>query len=508
MLSSAVFFIVSALILVSDVVTAGEIARLPRAPRAFAYLSAFCGLLILPATLVGFASGSVLAGRTMYTIAWLWPLTLALFAAQAIYSWARRLATPGLALPIVAYNVLVALAAISRSLASFDDVLGELVLVPEAARASALALVFGREALGSPFALLVPMLVPAHPARGRAMRLSRSALATLAVVTSCIVALEWPPAARAVTTYGGFDAQRLQERPGGDFTLGLWVLPTLDAPPPSLALTYDLQLIDSLTPGAIAVELTPNGTRSGALDSLNRTLDDLRRDSTLLIVALGYDRHDRDRFAASPDEYAVARIRAIDRIVRTLRPDYVLPAREPYEAGKRALGDVPMAWWMSYLSKAADTAHVLRPRTLVGIEAASFSANDSALYHWAATPGSGIDVLGFAFVPSYAGAAALQARMRVADRWMRIAQSKEHWIFAAGETPATHGERNQARALQGTLAWATSRTRIRGLIVRSAGDYDAVNGIRAPGGRLRPVADVLRRARTLLAESRALGREP
>jgi hypothetical protein len=98
--------------------------------------------------------------------------------------------------------------------------------------------------------------------------------------------------------------------------------------------------------------------------------------------------------------------------------------------------------------------------------------------------------------------------LRAADRWMRNAQNKEHWIFAAGETPATHGERNQARALWGTLAWATSRAGVRGLIVRSAGDYDAINGIRAPGGRLRPVADVLRRARTLLAESRALGREP
>lgn len=508
MLSSAVFFIVSALVLAWDVVTAGEIARLPRAPRSFAYLSAFCGLLILPATLVAFASGSVLAGRAMYTIAWLWPLTLVLFAGQAIYGWARRLAAPGVALPIVAYNVLIVLAAISRSLASFDDVLGEIVLVPEAARASALGLVFGREALGSPLALLVPMLVPANPARSRAMRLSRSALATLAVVTSCVIALEWPPAARAVTTYAAFDAERLQERPGGDFTLGLWILPALDAPPPPLALTYDLQLIDSLAPGAIAVELTPNGTRSGALDSLNRTLDDLRRDSTLIIVTLGYDRHDRERFDASPDEYAVARIRAVDRIVRTLRPDYLLPAREPYEAGARALGDVPVDWWISYLSKAADTARLLRPRTLVGVDAASFSKKDSALYHWAAGENSGIDVLGFAFVPSYAGADALQARLRAADRWMRNAQSKEHWIFAAGETPATHGERNQARALWGALAWATNRARIRGLLVRSAGDYDAINGIRAPGGRLRPVADVFRRAHTLLAESRALGREP
>jgi hypothetical protein len=504
---SAVFYSVSALVLLWDVVTAGEVARLPRVPRAFAYLSAFCGLLILPAAIVAVASSSILAGRAMYTIAWLWPVTLVLFAAQTLYAAARRLATPSIALPVALYNVFIAAAAISRSLASFDDVLLAGVLVPEAARANAMSLVFGREALGSPFALLMPILLPASPARGRVMRAARSGLALIAGAAALVIALEWPPAAHAVTTYGPFDAERLQERPGGDFALGLWILPALAAPPPPLALTYDLQLVDSLRPAALAVEVTPAGARAAVMDSLGRALEDLRRDSTLLVVSLGYDRGDRERYRASPARYAAARLRAIDRIVRSLRPDYLLPAREPYDAGARALGDVPPAWWVRYFAAAADSVHLLRPRTRVALTASTFTPNDSTIYHWAATPSSGIDVLGFAFVPSFAGAAALQARLRAADRWMRRS-TKEHWVFAAGETPATHGERNQARALWGTLAWATSRARINGLLVRSAGDYDAVNGIRAPGGRLRPVADIVRRTQILLAESRALGREP
>lgn len=507
MVLSAVFYGASSLVLLWDVVAAGQISRLPRIPRGFAYLTAFCGLLILPATLVSVAAAFILSGRAMYTIAWLWPLTLVLFAAQALYSVARRLVTPAIGLPIVAYNLLIAAAAISRSLASFDDVLLAGVLVPEAAHANALGWVFGRAALGSPFALLVPALAPASPARGRWTRAARGALAVMTGAAALVIALEWPPAARAVTTYTTFDAQRLQERPGGDFAMGLWILPALDRPPPPLALTYDLQLIDSLSPEAIAVEVTPAGTQAGILDSLARALEDLRRDSTLLIVTLGYDARDGERYRASPDAYAAYRLRAIDRIVRRLRPDYLLPAREPYEAGARALGAVPVAWWIRYLANAADSARRLRPRTRVGFAASSFTPNDSALYHWAATPSSDIDVLGFVFVPSYGGGASLQARLRVADRWMRSAP-KEHWVFAVGETPSTHGERNQARALWGTLAWATSRPRIRGVLVRAAGDYDAVNGIRAPGGRLRPVADVFRRAHSLLAESRALGREP
>jgi hypothetical protein len=491
---SAVFFGVSALVLVWDVVVAGQIARLPRVPRALAYLSAFCGLLIVPATIVAVASGSVLAGRALFTIAWLWPLTLTLFAAQALYVVARRHATPGIALPIALYNLLIAAAAVSRALASFDDVLPAAVLVPEAARAGAMGLLFGRAALGEPLALLVPILIPVSPARNRLRRGIRASLAIAAASAALLVAIEWPPSARAVLSYSAFENARLQERPAGDFALGVWILPALNGPPPPLALTYDLRLVDSLGVGAVAVEVTPEGARQAVLDSLARSVDRLRRDSTLLVVSVGYDAGDRQRFAASPDAYLERRLRAVDRIVRSLRPDVLHPASAPYEAGVRALGRVPLAWWTRYLAQAADSAHHLRPRTRVAVAASSYTPDDSLLFQWARRPESGIDVLGFVFTPSYAGAAALQER--------------EYWIFATGDTPGTHGERNQARALWGTLAWATSRSRIRGLLVRAAADYDAVNGIRAPGGRVRPVGDVLRRAASLLAESRALGREP
>jgi hypothetical protein len=462
-------------------------------------------LLILPAALVAVSASFILSGRAMYTIEWLWPLTLSLFAAQALYAALRHLAVGSFAWPLALYNVLIAAAAISHSLSSFDDVLLSGVLIPETARASAMGLVFGRDALGNPFAILVPILVPASPARGRLMRAARSGLALLASAAGLVIVLEMPPAARSVSTYDEFDRERLQERPAGDFALGLWILPTLDDPPPPLALNYDLQLVDSLRPNVLAVEITPEGARAAVLDSLSRSLEDHRRDSTLLVVSLGYDSGDRERYRASPSEYSRRRLRAVSRIVRSLRPDYLLPAREPYEAGARALGDVPAAWWVRYFAAAADSVHLLRPRTRVGIEATTFAPNDSSLFHWAATPSSGVDVLGFAFVPSFAGAPALQARLRAADRWLRRS-TKEHWVFSAGETPATHGERNQARAMWGTLSWATSRARVTGLIVRAAGDYDAVNGVRAPGGRLRPVADIIRRTQTLLAESRALGR--
>ena len=43
------------------------------------------------------------------------------------------------------------------------------------------------------------------------------------------------------------------------------------------------------------------------------------------------------------------------------------------------------------------------------------------------------------------------------------------------------------RALNDVLAWATTQAPIKGLVVYEGGDYLTVRGLRAPGGRLRPV---------------------
>jgi hypothetical protein len=83
------------------------------------------------------------------------------------------------------------------------------------------------------------------------------------------------------------------------------------------------------------------------------------------------------------------------------------------------------------------------------------------------------------------GGASLSARLRLADRWMRRS-TKEQWIFSARAFPRTFGEGNQERAIWGIVAWATSQAKVRAVIVDGAGDYEAVVGLRAPGGRLRP----------------------
>ena len=64
-----------------------------------------------------------------------------------------------------------------------------------------------------------------------------------------------------------------------------------------------------------------------------------------------------------------------------------------------------------------------------------------------------------------------------------------------------HGEQSQARAIWGSLAWATSRRALKGAIVFQAGDYGTPIGLRAPGGRVRPAAAVVARAIKVLSEN-------
>jgi len=245
----------------------------------------------------------------------------------------------------------------------------------------------------------------------------------------------------------------------------------------------------------------PESVRAIALDSLARSIDQLRRDSVLLVIELGYPRDARARYRSSPRDYLRQRVIDAERIARRLRPDYLVVAMDPYGEGRRALGDVPVDWWQEYLRLASRDIHRVSRRIRVGASFGAFTARDSALYLWAAADTSPVDVLGFALFPSYGGGVSLDARMRTADRWMRRS-SKEHWVFAAGGYPVSHGERSQERAVWGTLAWATSHARVRGLIVEGAGDYDALTGLRAPGGRLRPAAGAVGRALRALEETR------
>jgi hypothetical protein len=483
----AIYFALTVAMIAWDILMAGRIVQLRRTPRAFQRITGIAALLLVPALVVAYTAQSLLYGRAIYLVAWLWPFTTVLFVLQSIYALTRRLVTPLLGFPLLVYNVIIATVAVTKFVISRGGAPVEFALALNAAQASMLGTFFGAPALWNPIYLQVPLFAPSLPARWGFTRLARVALAGAAIAMTALVVVELPGAYSGIKSYAAHEKDQLQEHPEGDFRIGLKIFPDLTNGPPPLAIANDLALSDTLHVDALSVVVDPEAARGVALDSLARSIDQARSDSTLLIVALGYPKKGEQEIGQSREAYTVARLKDVDRIARRLKPDYLIPAVDPLEEGSRILGEQTPQYWIDYFTRAARVAHYIYPRTKVGLPISSYGTRDSTLYAWAARRGSPIDVVGFSLMAGFDGARSLDTHLRVAQRWMRqFPNPKEHWVFAAGGYPLVHGEDNQRLAIWGVLAWATAEKPIKGLVVYEGGDYYTMRGLRAAGGRLRP----------------------
>ena len=497
----AIFLVLSIGMIGWDIGMAGRIAQLRRIPRGFQGLTGIAGLLLLPALVIAYTAASLLYGRAIFLVAWLWPFTTILFVLQTIWALARRLVTPFLGFPLLIYNAIIAAIAITKFMITRGESPSEFALTLNAAQASMLGIFFGAPALWNPIYLQVPLFAPSLPARWTFTRFARVGIAAAAIAMTALTVVEIPGAIASIRSYTSHSNDQLQEHPEGDFRIGLKVFPDLRSGPPPLAIKNDLTLADSLDFNAIAVVVDPEGARGVALDSLARSIEQSRADSTLLFVSLGYPKKGADEIAQSRDAYTTARLKDIDRIARRLKPDYLIPAVDPTEEGARILGNQTTEYWIDYFTKAARVAHYIYPRIKVGLPISSYGTRDSVLYAWAARPGAPVDVIGFSLFAGFGGVRTLDTDMRVAQRWMRmLPKPKEHWVFATGGYPLVHGEQNQYRTIWGVLSWATAQAPIKGLIVYEGGDYNTLRGLRAPGGRLRSsVAAVVKAEKGLRA---------
>ena len=474
-------------VLIWNVALTSRIVQVRQLPRAFVALTALAGFLLLPSLVIHLATTNAITGRSVTEVDWLWPLTLVLFALQALYAAARRLVNPFLGFFISAFDVLIAVDAVLRSIAAAGTILPAPALLFLAATTGTISFVMSSpDVISSPVFVLVPMIAPAFPALRRSTATFRFVLAVLAGLWVVVFMTQLTPAVEAVSSYRIHDPQteKLQERPDGDFEIGLKLFPDLDGPPPPVAIRNDLDLADTLEVSVVSVVIVPEEMDRAALDSLANALEIIRRDNTQLILTLGYP----SKVVPLPGRTFndARRLQTIDRIVRVLRPDILLPAEDPYVAGTRAAGQRAPQFWQSYITRAAAIAKSIRPRTRIGVSASAYDGRDSSLFAWAAAPGSPVDVVGFTLFPSRTGARTLDAATHAADRWMRESRSpKDHWVFAAGGFPEAHGEVSQERAVWAALAWATSRPQIKGVIVSEAGDYGSITGLRAPDGHLR-----------------------
>jgi hypothetical protein len=277
--------------------------------------------------------------------------------------------------------------------------------------------------------------------------------------------MEYPHARIAIEGFDALGATHVTERGPHGFVVGLRVLPVLDALPAAADLREDLALADSLNAGALLVRVSR--ASAAGLDSLERSLEPIRRDSTLLLASTG------------------ATSAAVDRVVRGVRPDYLI------------LEGVTAATART----AADLAHTLRPATRVAIAVTRFGDVDSALVAWAASAASPVDAVFFLLEPSVEGALRDGASLATIDRWMTLATVRREFWLVAESAPAVHGEGAQRQLMRHVMAWASLRDAVRGVVAADAADYGQLTGIRTATGRWRPVAGDVAAIVRALAES-------
>src|SRR5258705_1990457 len=215
-----------AVVLIWDVVLAARIAQVRTLPRGFVALSALAGFLVVPALLIHLATTSSITGRALTAVDWIWPLTVVLFAVQALYAAVRRLVNPFLGFFIATYDVLIGVDAVLRFVAARGVPLSDVPLIFLAAPTATFAFVTQTPLiLGSPFFFFTPMIAPPFPALRRAAASFRIGLALVAGLYLIIFVTRITPADQAVKSYEIHkpDVERLQERPRGDFDVGLKV---------------------------------------------------------------------------------------------------------------------------------------------------------------------------------------------------------------------------------------------------------------------------------------------
>lgn len=483
-----------------NVLMAGLIAARREAPRPFTALSAFCGLLVAPALVVAVATGTEAGSRTVSGISWLLPAVAVAFVLQVLYSLAMRLLSAVVAVPLLLYNLMVAAVAIGDYMVARTGGAPLALQGMVAARDVVLGMTFGRGALVSPLALLVPMIAPAYPARWRLSAVARAVLVLAATAVTTLVLVEWPRGVGAVRSYTRAANEPMVARPAGDFALGMRLLPTLDGAPLARLVRADLAMAERFAPEVVLLLVDLEGARASALDSLARVLEPLREDSTRIAVALTLGR--TWGAGGEPD-----RLAALERVLLRVRPDVVFPAYLDPVPSVIPRGVPSAAWWRATLSRAGETVTRVRPRTRVAWAASRLDATDSAVYAWAARDGSPVELLGGVAFPSFSGLPALDARLRALDRWHAQAARagappRPHWLVTVGGLPHSHGDASQLAAMRHALAWGSRRSWVTAAIIGEPADYEGWTGLRSATGRVRAAFEPLSAAARGMREVR------
>ena len=240
------YFGIGAAIVAWNITVASRILQGRRKLSVSTIATGLGALLLVPALVVAVSDASLVYGRAIQPLAWLWPAVTILFVIQASAALSRGRVSAILGVPILTYDIVIAIVAICRHMNAVGIAPPYFSLVLSAAQSDALGVVAGSAALSRATWLLVPMFSPALPSRSRMRVAIRHVLALGISVATALVLVELPGASEAIGSYSRYGHDALTARGAGDFQFGLKIFPELRAAPPPIAIRNDFQLADSL----------------------------------------------------------------------------------------------------------------------------------------------------------------------------------------------------------------------------------------------------------------------
>ncbi len=476
----ATFAVLGGALMGWNLAVGARVTTLPNAGRAFRALSGLCAFLLVPALLVGLLGPTAPGSRVLDPLAWLWPAVVVGVAVQALWALLSGRASASVAFPIALFDLVVAWVAVARWLEGHGAQLPAWWLAPGMAASSLGAAALGDGAFLWSAAALFPLLVPAAPARWRLSGAWRASVAVGCVVALVLAGTEMPSAYGALAAERALGGGAMPERARTEFAVGLRLFGTLSGAPSSLVARHDVALADSLGVTALHIELQPDGATANALDSMARSIL-ARRDSLVLVVTLDLARDDRRPLPAD-DAWMAARTTLIERIVRHLHPDVLLPA-EGLSAWPGAAG-VPQ--WQAYYGQVARTARRLDRDVIIALATDAGTPADSALCDWVMGGGSPVDAIALAVRAHSDTPVRLERALAAMARWVSLARAAPSvWVLGVPSSPAVAGEQAQQRLVRHALLWGASRDWVRGVIAGDASDVLAATGMRTPSGRSR-----------------------
>lgn len=454
-----------------------RLSTFPAASRAFRVVSGLGAFLLLPALLIGLLAPTAPGVRVLGPLAWLWPLVAVMFAGQAAWAVVMSRGSRLSAFSIAVFNVLVAWVATTRWVVSIGGAIPVWALAPGDAISALAALGLGGAVFPWSAGLLMPALAPAAPARTSATRAARTLLVTGCACTVGVTALEVPQAVHTLMAASALNTIAPDSGTRGELAVGLRVFGTLSGPPSGVTARRDMALADSLGLTALHVELQPSAATAAVLDSIARSVEP-RRDSLTLVVTLTLG----GRKAPGTGDAERARLALIDRIVRRLNPDVLLPA----ERVTHGEGAPSVEGWRAYYEHAAIAARRVDRDITIALATDASAPADSALADWVMAGGSRVDAVAIAVRDGGANPAAFVAALNATARWAALARVRpDVWVVGVPSAPLVTGEEVQAQLVRHALAWGAARAWVRGVIAGDASDVGAPVGVRTAAGRPR-----------------------